>query len=466
MRSILTAAALTALTQSTLTLADVQKYCPSSNICYRVAVPEAAAASGSGNLYFQIEAPTSYTWVALGTGSQMRGSYMFIMYTDGAGNVTVSPRLGTNHQMPVEDTSSTAADITLLAGSGVDGSTMRANILCTSCNSWNGGSMSLGDTSSSWIAAWKSGSSIGSTSRDASIQQHDSTDSWNINLQQATVSSDSNPFVTTSGDSNSGSSGSGSGSGSDSSSGSSGSSGSGDGNSGSSSNSGSNSGSSSSGGVSQSTSNNQTPRLIAAHGIIMAITFVIMYPIGSILMPLLGKWAIHAAWHIVSFIMMWVGFALGVVVSQRTFINFTASHTILGTVVTALMVVQPVLGFVHHRQYLKTQSRGAISHAHIWYGRILMLLGVINGGLGLQLASAAQSLIIAYAVVAAIIGVAYIAVKLFDFFRKRRTGSLRSEKIGSNGSTGRHDKYSPTQGEEVELPRRPHGSGRERGHEH
>jgi hypothetical protein len=204
----------------------------------------------------------------------MADSNMFIMYTDGSGNVTLSPRLGANHVMPSEES---AADLTLLAGSGVDGSTMRANVLCTNCNSWSSGEMSLSSTSSGWIAAWKSGSSLDTTDKDATIQQHDSTSQWNLNLQNAVVSSDSNPF-----ESSSSSSGSSSGSGSDDSGSSSG---------------GSTSSGSDSSGISTTGGSSQTPQLISAHGIIMAITFVIMYPIGSILMPLLGRWAIHATWY-------------------------------------------------------------------------------------------------------------------------------------------------------------------------
>ncbi|KAK9780821.1 hypothetical protein SCAR479_02007 [Seiridium cardinale] len=442
MRSTFTTAALSALVYSTLTSATVQRTCQTSDICFSIAVPESAASSGSGNLYFQIEGPTSYSWIALGTGQQMSGSNMFIMYTDGSGNVTISPRLGTNHVMPTEDTSSNAADLTLLAGSGVDGNTMRANVLCTNCDKWDGGEMSLSSTSASWIAAWKSGSSLDTTSKSASIQQHDEDPgSFTVDLTGATVSSDSNPFVAASGNSSSGG---------DSSSGSSGSSGSGS--------TGSDSGSgSSSGGISQNTSSSQTPHLIAAHGIIMAITFVIMYPIGSILMPLLGKWAIHAAWQIVSFLLMWAGFGLGVVVAQRTFYNFSATHTQLGTVVVVLMVAQPALGFIHHRRYLATQRRTLISTAHLAYGRILMALGVINGGLGLRLAGASHSLITAYSVVAAIIAVAYLAVKLFTHWRQRKAGNGVA-KVGSNGTTGRRDKYSQAQGEDIELPRHPNGN--------
>ncbi|ETS86683.1 hypothetical protein PFICI_00511 [Pestalotiopsis fici W106-1] len=445
MRSSFTAAALSALTCAGLGSAEIQQKCSTSDICFSVAVTEAAASSGSGNLYFQIQGPTTYSWLAMGTGSRMSGSNMFVVYTDGSGNVTVSPRLGTNHVMPTEDTSSTAAQLTLLAGSGVDGDTMRANVLCTNCNSWDGGSLSLGSTSASFIAAWHSGAALDTTDANADISQHDGTDGWTVNLQSATVSSDSNPFVAAS---SSGGDSSSSGDGSSDSGSSSGSSGSSTG-----------SGTSSSGiSGSSGPSQSSTAQLITAHGVIMAITFIIMYPLGSILMPLLGKWALHAAWQMVSFILMWVGFGIGVVAAQRTFINFSATHTMFGTAVVVLMVIQPVLGFLHHRQYLKTAQRGAISAAHRAYGSILMSLGVINGGLGLQLAGASRGAVIAYAVVAAIVAAVYLAIKVFVAARRRRGSSTHrrgsSARAGEKIGGSRRDKYNQTHGEEIEMPRR------------
>lgn len=446
MRSSFTTAALSALTFAGLGSADIQQKCSTTDVCFSVAVSEAAASSGSGNLYFQIQGPTSYSWLAMGTGSRMSGSNMFIVYTDGSGNVTVSPRLGTNHVMPTEDTSSTAAQLTLLAGSGIDGDTMRANVLCTNCNSWDGGSLSLGSTSASFISAWKSGSALDTTDKGASISQHDNTDGWTVNLQSATVSTDSNPFVSASSSGGDSSSSGGSSSDSGSSSGSSG----------------SNTGSgTSSSGISGSAgpSRESTNMLITAHGAIMAITFIAMYPLGSILMPLLGKWVIHAAWQMVSFILMWIGFGLGVVSAQRTNINFSATHTMFGTAIVVLMVIQPVLGFIHHRQYLKTSQRGPISAAHRGYGLALVAMGIINGGLGLALASAPRGAIIAYAVVAAVVTIGYLLVKLIVTSRARRGGgaALRrgsSSRTGEKMAGGRRDMYNQTHGEEIEMPRR------------
>lgn len=100
--------------------------------------------------------------------------------------------------------------------------------------------------------------------------------------------------------------------------------------------------------------------------------------------------------------------------------DFNSTHTILGTVVVCLMGVQPVLGWLHHRYFVKHQKRAVVSHAHIWYGRALLIMGVVNGGLGLRLADASRTFFIVYEVLAAVSFAIYIASAVFGEFRRRR----------------------------------------------
>ncbi|KAI8629405.1 iron reductase domain protein [Xylariaceae sp. FL1651] len=423
MQSLLASAALSALTYSALGAAATASRCPTDNVCYQVGVPETSASSGSGNIYLQLRAPASYSWVALGTGQRMSGSNIFVMYADGAGNVTVSARKGANHVMPQHQTTT---QLDLLAGSGIidGGNTMLANVRCANCESWDGGSLSLSSTSSPFIAAWKEGDALNSKQLDASIAEHDSHSQFTFDLSTATITDDTNPFVDTS---SGGSGGSGSGN--------------------TTSPSGSGSGSGSNGGDSQGSGSSsavpasirEIPTIQKAHGILMSIVMVILYPLGSILMPLFGNWVLHAVWQSVSFLAMWAAFGLGIILSQRTGYNFTENHTLLGTVVVTLFGVQPIGGYIHHAYYLKHQKRGIVSYSHIWYGRTLMILGIVNGGLGLQLAGAGKSLIIAYSVVAGVIFLVYIGGAVFGEVKrgrkaKRQHGNSAGDMVRKNSA--------------------------------
>ncbi|KPM33957.1 hypothetical protein AK830_g12614 [Neonectria ditissima] len=377
-----TLAAAAAVLYARGTSAITSSFCPGGgDVCYRWGVPEAAASSGSGDVYFQIKAPSTYQWVGVGIGSRMAGAEIFVIYQDGSGNVTLSPRSGKGHVMPQY---SSRSGVELLSGSGVSNSEMTANIRCGDCSS-----LDLSG-SNSWLAAWKSGDSLDSTSPSETISEHDEDEVFNVDFTSATFSSSGNPFVSGSSSSDD-----------------------------SSSDSDSNSGSSSGGDAVTESSSGVSDTFATAHGIIMAIVFVIAYPLGAVVMPLIGSWLIHASWQILALLLMWAGFGLGYVYARDDGYWFTNTHTKMGTVVCALISLQPVFGWLHHKYYVKHQQRGLMSHVHVWSGRILIILGIVNGGLGLQLAGTSQRFVIAYSVVAAIMSVLYVSGSVFGGLQKR-----------------------------------------------
>ncbi|KAF3762522.1 CBD9-like protein [Cryphonectria parasitica EP155] len=328
------------------------------NVCYAVGVPETTADSTTGNIYIQMSAPTSYSWVGLGAGSQeMAGANMFIMYADGTGNVTVSSRLGKGETQPLYS-ASTASTLQLMAGSGVSNGIMLANILCTDCKSWSSGTLSTTSTSSNWIGAWKAGSALDSTDLSETITYHDSHTSFALDLSKATIATDSNPFTSAVEATSS---------------------------------------ASTTGAVTQAAKPNQ--QVIWAHGLGMALAFAIFYPLGSAIMPMIGKWQIHAGWQVITWLSMWAFFGLGVFGAQQRDL--------------------PALGHLHHRHYLKYRQRGVISYIHLYWGRILIILGAINGGLGLQLTHAPSSWITAYMVIAIVVYLLYAGIKVFAVVRRR-----------------------------------------------
>ncbi|KAI1661054.1 CBD9-like protein [Daldinia decipiens] len=381
--SFFTIAALYAFVYAVLVSSAPVQYCPISDVCYQVAVPEVSAAKDGGNIYLQLRAPISYSWVAFGTGDAMRDSSIFVMYQDGNGNVTISARTGTGHTMPRYNS---IVQLELLDGSGLLNSeqTMVANVRCGNCGTWPGGFMSLDDNAAPWIAAWKTGDAINSADPDAQIQYHDAHDTWAFDLTTATVTDDANPFVDAQQFDNN-NRGVGSGSFAD-------------------------------------------PRiLILSHGIIMAVVMIVLYPLGSALMPVFGKWAIHAAWQLFAFLIMWAGFGLGIVALQRIQLDYNSTHTILGTVVVGLLGFQPMLGWFHHKYFMKNQTRGLVSHAHIWYGRALIIAGIVNGGLGLELAGASRTFMVVYTVFAVLIFILYVGAALFGEWRRRRHGGYEQK---------------------------------------
>jgi hypothetical protein len=365
---------------ATRVAADLASYTvgESEDIKFRWGVPEAAASSGSGNLFFQLEAPTSYAWVGLGIGSGMVGADMFIMYQDGAGNVTLSTRKGEAYAMPhhVERN-----DVTLLAGSGVEGDKMVANVQCSGCDTLNLGG------SNGWISSWSTGDAIDSTDPDAMIFMHVGRTTFDLDFAQANIQADENPFVDEQGNTPPPSN---------------------------------NEGEDNNSAVTEQEDSGVDRGMI--HGIIMTIVFVFLYPMGSLLMILTRKWWLHGIWQTVSFLLMWGGFASGYMAAKQGNLYFTEAHTRIGTIVCALLGIQPFLGYAHHLLYKKYQRRTAVSHIHIWYGRVLLVFGIINGGLGLRLAmDTTGSFVIAYSVVAAITGVAYLVGIGYGEVRKRRT---------------------------------------------
>ena len=85
-------------------------------------------------------------------------------------------------------------------------------------------------------------------------------------------------------------------------------------------------------------------------------------------------------------------------------------HPIIGLVLFAAIFVQAAGGIIHHFFYGKHHRRSVITHMHIWLGRVLITLGMINGGLGLLLAEEERKYNIAYGIVAAFIWLVYVIV--------------------------------------------------------
>ena len=325
----------------------------------------------------------------------MAGSNIFVIYSDGRGNVTLSPRLGEGHFEPVHDTT---ANVTLLEGSGISGGLMVANVLCSNCESWKGGSTDFTSGSGSWIHASLQGDPLDSTDLGERIEQHQDRGSFTWDYSAAQGGNGDNPFVQASRGNNSVSS---SPSGGGARTGSSGSS------------------SESHGGMSN------INMIVAAHGTLAAVAFLALFPIGSIFIriPGLSKnvW-VHASIQIFSYCTFIAAAGLGIYLA-RSFHRLSDAHPIIGLLLLGILFLQPFFGILHHSLFKKKQAHTPISRVHIWVGRLAIVLGMVNGGLGIKLAGNVMTgYKIAYGVVAGVMGVAYLAAVVYGEM-KRKTGA-------------------------------------------
>ncbi|KAL7793767.1 hypothetical protein V8C37DRAFT_377276 [Trichoderma ceciliae] len=140
-----------------------------------------------------------------------------------------------------------------------------------------------------------------------------------------------------------------------------------------------------------------------AHACLMSIVFIVLYPLGAISIhlpidriPFLKNTylrkkvtAMHVPIQLIAFSMMTGGMALGIKVAQ--YVGFLRdpvhAHVVIGFIVVCTIILfQPFLGIMQHRHFKKTGGKSKFAYLHRWIGRGSVLLGMINTGLGFQLA--------------------------------------------------------------------------------
>jgi hypothetical protein len=370
--------------------AAVLSTCPETDVCYSLNVPEQSASSSSGDIYFQLSAPTTYSWVALAQGTAMSNANMFVMYSSADGqNVTLSPRNTSGHVMP---TYNMAADVSLLEGSGISNGRMTANVRCGNCDRWGKGTMSLQGGNSNWLHAHSQGSPINSDDPSVPISQHDGMGSFQWDLSRATGGSGGNPFINAS-----------------------------------------SSTVTTTGAQGQNSwerlSTQTQMRYVQAHGALASIAFVAILPIGAILVRLAsfhGLLWTHASLQIFGYAVFIAAAGLGLFIAKGG-AHLHEPHAIIGMILLGTLFIMPFLGTIHHKMYQKVQKRTAWSYGHIFTGRAIIILGMINGGLGLQLAAAQRSYLVVYGVFAGLMGVAYIGTIVYgEYKHSARNGAASS----------------------------------------
>jgi hypothetical protein len=86
------------------------------------------------------------------------------------------------------------------------------------------------------------------------------------------------------------------------------------------------------------------------------------------------------------------------------------------------MLLQPWSGYLHHRRFKKHGHKTKWTTAHVWFGRVLVLLGIVNGGLGLGLASGgvaySEAGMIIYTICSGFAGLVLVALMAYIMMRQ------------------------------------------------
>ena len=121
--------------------------------------------------------------------------------------------------------------------------------------------------------------------------------------------------------------------------------------------------------------------LVVLHAVILTGAFGIAMPLAVILLRI-SRFGFKPHWILQSLALgaSLVGLAIAIYMSAKStaFGHFDAAHQILGILIVTLLLPQAFLGRAHHVQFRRTKRRALVSYLHLWSGRAVIALGMLN----------------------------------------------------------------------------------------
>ncbi|KAI0007435.1 putative iron reductase domain protein [Xylariaceae sp. FL0662B] len=314
---------------------------PTRDLAFALNVPS----DSTTDLYFTLMMPAGITWGAVGLGSaKMAGSLILLAYPSSSGqNVTLSPRIAHGHSEPAP---APEIEVAALEGTGLANESYYVfRGRCANCRAWSNGKIDVASKAQNMLFATGESGELRSDAPDAPLKMHYNYGTFTMDMVHATgpgavpairAANDSAPVATVQGLSKEG----------------------------------------------------KKDVAAVVHAIVMVFVFVAVYPFGILILRL-GNWV---RWHGINqglaLVGIIIGSALGFHISG--FYNrskkFNTAHQVIGILIFIFIFVQFTLGFLHHRTFKKTQQTTKLAPIHVWMGRVIMIMGVVNGFLGFPLA--------------------------------------------------------------------------------
>ncbi|KAH8820884.1 hypothetical protein F5884DRAFT_850131 [Xylogone sp. PMI_703] len=296
----------------------------------------------SEDLYFSLSGSTSYSYIAVGMGSdKMEGSLIFLLYTSSHGNsITLSPRVTDGHTEP---TYTSKVEYTILDNSGINkvNKTMTVNAKCSNCRKWNSGSLNITSNAENFIYATGPPGSLKTNSESADTKRHNKYGTFQMDLTKAVGAAGVPALIVNS-----------------------------------------------TVGTKQDSNTNDNDFPSALHGALMVLTFFGLMPLGVFLLRILERPRFHG-WNMeisAAIAIIGTGFGIYSATMYNRSKNWNSGHQILGIIVILAMIGQFLLGFMHHRIYKRTLVPTKLAPYHRWLGRVVIPMGIVDAFLGFPFA--------------------------------------------------------------------------------
>ncbi|EME50394.1 hypothetical protein DOTSEDRAFT_69050 [Dothistroma septosporum NZE10] len=331
--------------------------------------------AANGDVYYHMNAPAQSSWMGVGFGKDMSNTRMLIAYIGENGhNLTNTARIATGHSEPewesdiVIDNIHTDAYAPFSNTLSPDG-IMIAHAVCRNCSSWIGGSIDVNNEQQPFIYALGPNITLRSDDKNAPLRVHASYGTFNLDMTVATsntsygrVPAPQDPGLQV--------------------------------------------GDSfwafanyfSSAAYNLGTLADWAP---AAHAVFMCIAFLLIFPLGAISLRLIRRAFVHATAQMIGIVFVVIGLGLGIYASSlyNKSKHYNTYHQIVGLLVFAALFLQMGLGLAHHLVFMRSGVPTIIGKIHRFLGISIMLLAVVNCGLGFQFSGRSST---AYAAVVAV----------------------------------------------------------------
>ncbi|KUI60602.1 hypothetical protein VP1G_07797 [Cytospora mali] len=310
---------------------------PSQSLAFGLSIPDDAT---NDDLYFSLAMPTGEYWAAVGLGNdRMSGTLVFMIYSSASGeNVTFSPRLATSNTEPEYYSSLDYETLTDNTGL-VDDATYVYSAVCHNCRKWPGGSIDVTSKAQKFIFATGPAGDVRSDNQRESVKIHYEHGTFTMDMVHATGAAGPTTLNSTTAVYDYGAT------------------------------------------LVGQVTEGMTDWVAVVHAVFMVGCFVVLMPFGVLILRV-GQWVRWHGFHQgVAMVGVIIGFGLGIKTSTlyNRSKNFSNPHQIIGLLVFFFLLGQFVLGCMHHRKFKKTQQPTKLAPIHVWLGRLILVLGFVNG---------------------------------------------------------------------------------------